>query len=272
MKKRSQDGVSRRKFVRMSLVIPTAVVLAACGDAATSTTAPTTTASPATTTVAATTIQPTTAATTTAVTTTAASTTTQPTTAAATTATTTAQPTTTAAAANTTVASQTLAATPACTSKASQTIAQTEGPYFKPNSPERASLIEAGTTGTKLIVTGFVLSTDCKPIQKALLEFWQADANGAYDNQGFKLRGHLFTDESGRFSMETIVPGLYTGRTRHIHVKVQAPNKPVLTTQLYFPNEPSNRSDGIFNQALVMAMQDLTGGSKQGTYNFVLNV
>ncbi len=46
-----------------------------------------------------------------------------------------------------------------------------------------------------------------------------------------------FADASGRFSLETIVPGAYGGRTRHIHVKVQAPDSPVLTTQLYFPGE-----------------------------------
>ncbi len=68
------------------------------------------------------------------------------------------------------------------------------------------------------------------------------------------------------------LPGLYTGRTRHIHVKVQAPNRPVLTTQLYFPNEPSNRRDGIFREECVIDMEDVTGGGKAGTFDFVLNV
>ncbi len=39
----------------------------------------------------------------------------------------------------------------------------------------------------------------------------------------------------GRYTLETIVPGEYPGRTQHIHVKVQAPNGPILTTQIYFP-------------------------------------
>ncbi|MGH3322486.1 MAG: hypothetical protein ACRDN9_20380, partial [Streptosporangiaceae bacterium] len=45
----------------------------------------------------------------------------------------------------------------------------------------------------------------------------------------------------------TIVPGLYPGRTRHVHVKAQAPYEPILTTQLYFPGEPRNRTDPLFN-------------------------
>jgi len=151
------------------------------------------------------------------------------------------------------------------------TIAQTEGPYYTPNTPERTSFLEAGVTGTKMIVTGYVLSTNCQPVARALLDFWHADDSGAYDNMGYKLRGHFFTDDAGRYTLETIVPGLYPGRTRHFHVKVQAPNNPVLTTQLYFPGEPSNATDGIYNAALEMNVQDVTDG-KLGTFNFVLDV
>ncbi len=86
---------------------------------------------------------------------------------------------------------------PSCASPAPLTLAQTEGPYYTPNSPERASLIEPGMGGTKLIVTGYVLTTDCQPIANAWLDFWQADDQGAYDNAGYRLRGHLFTDETG---------------------------------------------------------------------------
>ncbi len=89
--------------------------------------------------------------------------------------------------------------------------------------------------GTKIIVTGYVLTTDCEPIANAWLDFWQADDQGAYDNAGYRLRGHLFADETGRYTLETIVPGEYPGRTPHIHVKVQAPNGQILTSQIYFP-------------------------------------
>ena len=165
----------------------------------------------------------------------------------------------------------TLSPTPACDDGDDEpTVAQTEGPYFTANSPERTSLI-AGVTGTRLTITGRVLSTACQPIARAKLDFWQADDAGAYDNSGYRLRGHQYTDDSGRFVLETIVPGLYPGRTRHIHVKVQAPSRPVLTTQLYFPGEARNASDGIYNSRLQMAIQDVSGG-KAATFDFVLSV
>jgi protocatechuate 3,4-dioxygenase beta subunit len=149
-----------------------------------------------------------------------------------------------------------LAPTPACDDGDDPTPEQTEGPFFTPDSPERKSLQEPGLEGTPLVLTGVVLATDCTPVSGALLDFWHADAGGEYDNEGYRLRGHQFASTQGRFRLETIQPGLYTGRTRHIHVKAQAPDGPILTTQLYFPGEPGNASDGIFDSALVMSMTE----------------
>src|SRR5262245_33333786 len=161
--------------------------------------------------------------------------------------------------------------TPACGAGGPATPSQTEGPYFKPSSPFRASLLEPGMPGTRIVVEGRVLGSDCRPIPRALLDVWQADAQGHYDNPGFRLRGHQFTDDTGRYRLESVVPGVYPGRTRHIHVKVQAPSQPVLTTQLYFPDEAANRRDYIFNPALVMKVRDGEGG-KQASFDFVLEV
>ncbi|MEV6974893.1 carbohydrate-binding protein [Kitasatospora sp. NPDC093806] len=161
--------------------------------------------------------------------------------------------------------------TPACHDGDAPTIEQTEGPYFKPNSPLRTSLITDSTPGTRLTVSGYVFGRACLPIANVLLDFWQADVNGAYDNTGFSFRGHQFTNAQGAFSLTTIVPGLYPGRTRHIHVKLQAPGRPVLTTQLYFPNEPRNSTDTIYDARLLMNVRQV-GSAKEGTYDFVLNV
>ncbi|WP_434588233.1 carbohydrate-binding protein [Streptomyces sp. A5-4] len=161
--------------------------------------------------------------------------------------------------------------TPACDDGDDPTPAQTEGPYFKPNSPRRTSLVDANTQGTRLTVSGFVFGAACRPIANALLDFWQADTNGAYDNSGYRFRGHQFTDAQGRFALTTIVPGLYPGRTRHIHVKVQAPSRPVLTTQLYFPGEPRNNTDTIFDPELLMTVR-ANGPAREASYDFVLNV
>jgi protocatechuate 3,4-dioxygenase beta subunit len=159
--------------------------------------------------------------------------------------------------------------TPACGDEADVTLAQTEGPYFTPDSPERSNLRPGSGGGTPLVVTGAVVRTDCSPVDRALVDVWQADARGRYDNEGYRLRGHMFTDQEGRYRLETILPGLYPGRTRHVHVKVQAPGGRVLTTQLYFPGEPANRTDGIFRPELTMAVQDSVDG-KDARFDFVL--
>ncbi len=163
----------------------------------------------------------------------------------------------------------TLVLTPACDDGDEATIAQTEGPYFTPNSPERSVLYEAGMVGTPMTLVGGVFTSGCKPVARALIDLWHCDATGVYDNVGYTLRGHTFTDEQGRFQFETVQPGLYTGRTRHFHVKVQAPNGPILTTQLYFPDEPDNARDGIFNAILLMEIQPTDQGIIGG-YTFVV--
>jgi protocatechuate 3,4-dioxygenase beta subunit len=162
-----------------------------------------------------------------------------------------------------------LAATPSCSDDDEPTPANDEGPYFTPKSPERASLLESGLNGNTLIVSGTVLTASCRPIPGAILDFWQASAEGAYDNSGFKLRGHQFADKDGRFRLETVMPGLYPGRTRHIHVKAIVPGGVILTTQLYFPAESLNARDRLFNPGLVMDLAD-EGGLKAGRFDFVL--
>jgi len=161
--------------------------------------------------------------------------------------------------------------TPACADADDITPPQTAGPFYKPRSPQRKSLLEPGIPGTRIVLEGHVRSTKCKPIQGALLDFWQADGNGAYDNAGYRLRGHQLADGAGRYRLDTVVPGLYPGRTRHFHVRVQAPNRPVLTTQLYFPGEPGNKRDWIFNPKLVIALRD-SAGAKAASFDFVLDL
>lgn len=125
---------------------------------------------------------------------------------------------------------------------------------------------EAALRGTPLVVGGQVLTTGCAPVPRVLLDFWHADDDGEYDLAGFRARGHQFSDAEGRFRLQTVLPGAYGGRTRHIHVKVQAPGRPALTTLLYFPGESANRRDGLFLAQLVVDM----AGPGQGDFNFVL--
>jgi len=145
------------------------------------------------------------------------------------------------------VLTQELAPTPACHDGDEPTVRQTEGPFFMPRSPERSDLREPGAGGR------------------------HADDKGEYDNIGFRYRGHVTTGLDGAFRFRTIVPELYSGRTRHYHVKVQATGSRLLTTQLYFPNEPANLRDGLFQRELLMRVAD-TGDGLSGRFDFVLNI
>ncbi|WP_411083963.1 carbohydrate-binding protein [Streptomyces sp. cmx-18-6] len=164
-----------------------------------------------------------------------------------------------------------LAPTPQCDDGDDPTPPQMEGPYFKPNSPRRTSLVTPGTPGVPLTVSGYVFGRACRPISGALLDFWQADTNGSYDMAQYAFRGHQFTGADGAFSLTTVVPGLYPGRTRHIHVKAQAPGGRILTTQLYFPGEPRNNTDALFDPRLLMNVRSV-GNGRQGSFDFVLDV
>ncbi|MEJ2597925.1 MAG: hypothetical protein P8Z00_06295 [Anaerolineales bacterium] len=163
----------------------------------------------------------------------------------------------------------TIIPTPDCSKPASLTPAMTEGPYYKTGSPERASLIEPGMKGTRLSLSGYVLTSDCQPVTHAMLDFWQANAQGKYDNNGYTLRGHEYTDENGYYHLDTIVPGIYPARTEHIHVKVQAPGGPLLTTQLFFPGVAQNKTDSIYSDQLLLSVRKTPNGLLT-VFNFVV--
>ncbi|MWV17949.1 twin-arginine translocation pathway signal protein [Pseudomonas sp. L-22-4S-12] len=136
------------------------------------------------------------------------------------------------------------------------------GPYYRFGAPFLASLAGAGEPGERLVVTGRVLSADCRtPLPNALVEVWQANSQGLYDTQTpgnftdrgqFHLRGMLYTDGQGRYRIETVLPGRYpvpsnlprleryAGITRpaHIHFRVMESLHVPVTLQLYFAGDP----------------------------------
>ncbi len=158
--------------------------------------------------------------------------------------------------------------TPACGAPAAATRRQTEGPYFTAASPVKRDLRGDGP-GRPLALSGFVLTRQCRPVVGALVDLWHADDRGEYDNDGYRFRGRQFTDAQGRYQFLTRVPGQYPGRTRHYHVKVRAGDGPTLTTQLYFPDDPGNARDGIFDRALVMKLEQAADG-QLGRFDFVI--
>ena len=150
------------------------------------------------------------------------------------------------------------------------TRARTAGPFYTPETPRRDTLREPDTVGEPLVFEGLLLAHDCRPLAGAVIDIWHADEHGRYDNRGFRYRGHQFTDATGAFRIETIRPGHYTGRTPHIHVRVQGEGTPLLTTQVFFPDmEDENAGDWIFRDDLVMSL-DRAEGAWCGRFDFVL--
>jgi protocatechuate 3,4-dioxygenase beta subunit len=160
--------------------------------------------------------------------------------------------------------------TPECRDNDEPTPRQTEGPFYKPRSPRRSDLAE-GVKGRVIELAGLVLTRRCNALSRAIVDLWHADDKGEYDNKGFRLRGHQLTDAAGRYRFRTIVPAIYTGRTRHFHVKVAVPERPVLTTQLYFPDEPGNAQDFLFRRELLMRVEP-AGDGLAARFDFVIDM
>jgi protocatechuate 3,4-dioxygenase beta subunit len=150
------------------------------------------------------------------------------------------------------------------------TPSQIEGPYFRLGTPRRESLIEPGTTGDPLVLSGQVKTTRGTLVPNAIVHFWLSDDEGNYDMVGHKLQGYTVTDPSGRYSMEMIVPACYEPRqAKHIHVKVQGVSR-TLTTQLFFSDDEGRLRDRWFNPELEIRMEEGADGKKHGTFDFVI--
>lgn len=163
------------------------------------------------------------------------------------------------------LAAPALLALPAA-AQAPATPAQMEGPYYPRAIPADADadLLRvagqgAAARGTPLLLEGVVRAADGSALPGARVEIWQADDQGIYlhprdprleeRDAGFQGYGRAVADGAGRYAFRTIRPGLYPGRTRHIHLRAQpATGRTALTTQVYFPNEPENDSDPLLRR------------------------
>jgi catechol 1,2-dioxygenase len=116
-----------------------------------------------------------------------------------------------------------------------------QGPMYTPGAPRRVLIAAVSEPGERLRVRGSVSGPDCRPLPKALLDVWQADAQGNYHgaDESYRLRGQVLANERGEYEFYTIKPGAYGGRPAHIHFTVTAPGHAPVTTQLYFRGDPA---------------------------------
>ncbi|MGI0018890.1 MAG: dioxygenase [Nitrososphaera sp.] len=153
---------------------------------------------------------------------------------------------------------------PAPDFKCSPTENNIEGPYYRPGAP--AWQVPADMPGVRLAITGKVVDHNCEPVPGAVLDFWQTDSKGEYDNSGYVLRGTIMTGEDGSYKLDTIQPGKYETRPAHIHVKVWDKGQELLTTQLYIIE---NDKDEFVRDSLIIEPQG-QGGNRTASFDFVV--
>lgn len=162
------------------------------------------------------------------------------------------------------------------------------GPYFRDGAPFRAKITPPLIKGTAMLIRGRVWGFDTKkPLAGVLLDIWQADADGRYDNDDPKKppakgvyvnRARVLTDETGYYEYETIHPGAYqtgpdTWRPAHIHYLVRKAGYTNLVTQLYFKGDKFNAKDEFIKPSLIIELQPIkTAGGvvETGAFDVVL--
>ncbi len=156
--------------------------------------------------------------------------------------------------------------------KLDQTLSEVTGPRFSADAigPLHADLtknaaVNGEPIGERIIVTGRVVDENGKPVPDTLIEIWQANACGRYIHvvdqhdapldPNFLGAGRCVTDAEGRYRFITVKPGAYpwknhynAWRPNHIHFSLFGPSFATrLVTQMYFPGDPLQPIDPIFN-------------------------
>lgn len=160
------------------------------------------------------------------------------------------------------------------------------GPFFVAGTANIVNLNTQKLPGTLMKMKGKVYSGEgsATPIEGAKIEIWHADDNGAYHPEGsgdvskypaskVTLRGFVLTEKDGSFAFQSIRPGLYGDRARHIHYKITANNHSILVTQSYFTGDARIAQDSLAKNAgdcRIVTYTNHTDGSVSGEMNFNL--
>jgi protocatechuate 3,4-dioxygenase beta subunit len=194
---------------------------------------------------------------------------------------------------------------PSCT----LTPEQTEGPFYFEPRLIRSDIREGRPGQLLTLRLKVVESGPCTPIRDAVVDVWHCDALGEYsgyeaaasfgprgerredgpppgaggpppgappggmrqarDNDKTFFRGAQVTDASGEVEFTTIYPGWYPGRTPHIHIKVHLDNDEALTSQMYFPDELTDRvyKAGVYSEHTGRRLRNDDDGIYRGGSN-----
>jgi catechol 1,2-dioxygenase len=176
-----------------------------------------------------------------------------------------------------------------------------EGPYYIPGAPEfrsEATLpMRDDEKGTPFVFQGTVTDLDGSPLENAQVELWHADDDGYYsqfapDIPEWNLRGTILTGADGRFTFHTIKPapyqiptdgscgalvraaGWHPWRPAHLHLKVSAEGKQLVTTQLYFDGGEYIEDDvaqAVKPELVLRPTPAASGKGEEVTYDFALD-
>ncbi len=168
---------------------------------------------------------------------------------------------------------------------------QAEGPFYPEAIPDDSDMDLTQFAGGKaqgevIELTGRVMNEKAAPLPGTIVELWQANTFGRYHHSGdgssqprdphFQGFGAVAADKDGAYRFRTVLPGLYPGRTRHIHFRLVRDGQQALITQMYFPGEKGNERDGLFRwlgskESQQAATARLNGGDKAKLeFDFVL--
>lgn len=176
-----------------------------------------------------------------------------------------------------------------------------EGPYYIPGAPEFAAEatlpMREDEAGTPLLFQGTVTDLDGAPIEGALVELWHADDAGYYSQFApgipeWNLRGQIRVGADGHFAFHTIQPapyqiptdgscgrliaaaGWHPWRPAHLHLKVSAPGKQLVTSQLYFDGGEwvdDDVAQAVKPELILRPTPAASGTGNEVTYDFALD-
>jgi len=169
-----------------------------------------------------------------------------------------------------------------------------EGPYYPitPQKDKDADLTQvAGKSGvakgTIIEVFGQVFDTNGNPVEDATIDLWQANSFGKYHHphddsdapvdDNFQSWAIIQSGAKGKFKFKTVMPGAYpmgakNQRTPHIHFKIGKHGYEAILTQMYFPDQALNETDGLYQRKSLEQQKLMTAQKVAGTNQFLYNI